>query len=198
MLQMRTSPTRWRSYRRNRTPWVCLRIGLHDYLTPLDKPDMTDGFTATKCSLCLCVFIFLFSYAARKRNRPLWLRPARKSPWYQSARAGQCQCVGVCGHVFACVCGQMLHCSQLNPSNPSTCSLHADVMLAVPTFLWTTLHVSSDISLNGCSWKRLCPRVILNTNLNWSQRVLYTLEKWNWLVKHTLKYQHAYLNSAWF
>lgn len=197
MLQMRTSPTRWRSYRRNRTPWVCLRIGLHDYLTPLDKPDMTDSFTAAKCSLCLWVFIFLFSYAARKRNRPLWLRPARKSPWYQSARAGQCQCVGVC--VGMCLRVYVGRCYTVPSwSNPSTCSLHADVMLAVPTFLWTTLHVSSDISLNGCSWKRLCPRVILNTTFNCFQRVLYTLEKWNWLVKYALKYQHAYLNSAWF
>lgn len=92
----------------------------------------------------------------RRRNRLLLLRTARKSPWYQSARAGQCQCVGVWACVW-CVCvsgvyvGTCYAVPQLNPSSPSTSSLHAGMMLTVPAFLWATLLLSTDVTLDRCS-----------------------------------------------
>lgn len=109
MLQTRTSWTFWRSCRRSRTLWVCLHTHTHKalWLSHLLGQTCHDWWRSSgECSLCLCLFIFLFSYVARKRNRLLLLSPFRISPWYQSAHAGQCQCVGasVCLCISVCVC----------------------------------------------------------------------------------------------
>lgn len=139
MLQTRTSWTFWRSCRRSRTLWVCLHTHTHKalWLSHLLGQTCHDWWRSSgECSLCLCLFIFLFSYVARKRNRLLLLNPFRISPWYQSAHAGQCQCVGasVCLCISVCVwvCTRYAV-PQPNPSNPwSSCCLHAGV--TVPVF----------------------------------------------------------------
>lgn len=160
---MRNSWTLWRSYRRNRMLWVCLHT---DYLTLLDKPDMIDSVTAVNV---LCVYVCLYYSSVTQRERETdscyWDQPANHHG--TSSHAQVSASVSVCGHVFVCVyVGTRYAVPQLNPSNPSTSSLHAGMMLTVPAFLWIMFLPSTDITLDRCVAVSnvLCPRFTLNTN----------------------------------
>lgn len=144
MLQMRTSWTLWRSYRRNRTLWVGpVHADYTDYLTLLDKPDMIDSLTAANV---LCVYMCLYSSSVTHREGETdscyWDQPANlhgTGPHTQVSAS-----LSVCWHV--CVCCVWAHAKLFLswiPSNPHSSSLHAGMMLTVPAFLWTMLRLSS-------------------------------------------------------
>lgn len=151
MLPTRSLWTRWRSYRRNRTPWVRLHTRLHNHLTPLDEPDMIDSVTAANV---LCVYVCLYSSSVTQRERE-----TDSCYWDQlTSLHGTRSCTqvsaSVLGGVCVCVCvylyvGTRYTLPQLNPSNPSTSSLHAVMMLTVP-ILWTTELLSTDVELYRC------------------------------------------------
>lgn len=128
---------------------------LHNYLAKLDKPDMIDSFTAANVLcvyMCLCFTLQLRSekekQAAVIETSPqisiVPLRARRSVP--------VCWCVGMC----LCVCmwaHATLFLSWI-PSHPSTISLHAGMMLTVPAFLWTLLHLSTVVTLGRWSRQR--------------------------------------------
>lgn len=106
-------------------------------------------------SVFMCVYIPLQLRSEKKKQTPVIENSPQITmvPVRTRRSVPMCWCVGMwlmCVLVSVYV-GTCYAVPQLNPSSPSTSSLHAGMMLTVPAFLWTTLLLSTDVTLDRCS-----------------------------------------------
>lgn len=147
MLQMRTSRTLWRSYRRNRMPWVYLLTGSTTISLSYINLIWLIALQRRMFSVFMCVYIPLQLRSEKQKQTPV----IETSPQISMVPVRTRRSVPACLRVGMRLCvyvGARYAAPQLNPSNPSTSCLHAGMMLTVPAFLWTMLLLSTDITLD--------------------------------------------------